>query len=149
MKLSEISRTAVSTWCPLPNYSNYIAAGSIAGSLEDFTAGSKLEIFTIDATSSKHKTIDEENDNKMLLGRVTSADRFNRLAWGKPNNDYELGLIAGALVDGSISLYDASKIVGNSDEYVVILFLFIIKIHCVLTHTFATNEDPPMQLLQI
>ena len=116
MKLSEVSRTAVTTWCPLSSYSNYIAAGSIAGSLEDFTAGSKLEIFTTDPSSSKHTTIDEENDNKMLLGRVTSADRFNRLAWGKPSQDFELGVIAGALVDGSISLYDASKIVGNSDE---------------------------------
>jgi protein transport protein SEC31 len=113
MKLCEISRMAATTWCPLPTYSNYIACGSIAGSLENFTAGSKLEIFTIDPSSAK--TISGEGED-MLIGSVSCADRFNKLAWGKPSGDYEMGTVAGALVDGTISLYDASKIVGNKDQ---------------------------------
>lgn len=119
MKLNEISRTAVTTWCPLPAYSNYIAAGSIAGSLEDFSSELKLEIFTTDPASCTHKSISDTEDT--LIGKVTLADRFDRLAWGRPNSDYELGIIAGSMIDGSIALYDASKIVGNQgEEYVYI-----------------------------
>ena len=119
MKLNEISRTAVSTWCPLPTYSNYMAAGSIAGYLEDFSSELKLEIFNTDPVSRKRHEPITETENT-LIGKVTIPDRFNRLAWGKPNNDYEMGIIAGSMIDGSITLYDASKIVGsNGGEYVV------------------------------
>ena len=106
-RLNEIHRTAVSAWSPCPGHSHYLALGSISGSLEDFSSEAKLEIFKgLDLQKGSKK----ENDTKPL-GTVVSADRFNRLAWGQPNDSFEMGVIAGAMADGNISLYDPKKIV--------------------------------------
>src|SRR5215469_6449914 len=40
--------------------------------------------------------------------------RFYDIAWGQPNNDRPLGIIAGALESGSLDLWDAEKLRTNS-----------------------------------
>lgn len=101
MKLTEIPRAAVVAWCPCTEHANYIATGSILGSLDsDFSSSAKIEIFD---TSVKHEA--------KLLGVAPSADRFTKLSWGNPApSEHALGVIAGSMVDGSISLFDPAKI---------------------------------------
>ncbi len=40
--------------------------------------------------------------------------RFFDIAWGQPNNDRQLGIIAGALESGSLELWDAERLRTNS-----------------------------------
>lgn len=102
MKINEIPRAAAISWCPLSEHSNVIATGTIAGSLKDFSAGSKLEFFSTNLNST------EAN----LLGGVDSYDRFNKLAWGNPcSNTYDYGVVAGAMVDGTISIWNPKNII--------------------------------------
>eukprot|EP01080_Neovahlkampfia_damariscottae_P000496 gene496-8010_t len=102
MKINEIHRAAALTWCPCTEHTDIIATGSIAGSLEDFSSGSKIELFAKDLNSSEAK----------LLGSTNANDRFNRLSWGNPLPEtYSYGIIAGAMVDGTVGIWDASKII--------------------------------------
>ncbi len=114
-RLNEIYRTAVSAWSPCPGYSNYLAVGSISGTI-DFSSEAKLEI--IKGVDLK-RTADTTTEG--VLGSVVSADRFNRLAWGQPGETFEMGVVAGAMLDGNITLWDPKKIIAA--EYVIIIFI--------------------------
>jgi protein transport protein SEC31 len=102
MKPCEINRVATSTWCPYSEYSNLMAVGSTQPSLENLSAGATLEIFSTDISTS----------SSTLLGSIQANDRFTKLSWGK-SQKYSHGLLAGAMVDGNIGIWNPSKILNN------------------------------------
>ncbi|XP_010938544.1 protein transport protein SEC31 homolog B isoform X1 [Elaeis guineensis] len=89
----------------------YLAAGTMAGAVDlSFSSSANLEIFKLDFQSDVHEL--------PVVGTCPSADRFNRLSWGRPGSvseDYSLGLVAGGLGDGSISVWNPLKLIGSED----------------------------------
>lgn len=41
--------------------------------------------------------------------------RFHDIAWVKPKDDYQQGIIAGALENGSLDLWDADKLLTGEE----------------------------------
>jgi protein transport protein SEC31 len=104
MKINEIHRAAALTWCPCTEHTDIIATGSIAGSLEDFSSGSKIELFATDLNSTQAK----------LLGSASTPDRFNKLSWGNPVSEtFPYGILAGAMVDGTIGIWNPEKMLNE------------------------------------
>ncbi|KAG1371097.1 protein transport protein SEC31 [Cocos nucifera] len=89
----------------------YLAAGTMAGAVDlSFSSSANLEIFKLDFQSDAHEL--------PVVGTCPSADRFNRLSWGRPGSvseDYSLGLVAGGLGDGSIGVWNPLKLIGSED----------------------------------
>jgi protein transport protein SEC31 len=107
MQISKINCSAVSAWCPLNEHPNVIATGSIAGSLTDFSSESKLELFSTELDSIEPK----------LIGSINSYDRFHKLVWGNPHsNTYSYGLLAGAMVDGSVGIWNPEYIFNQDND---------------------------------
>ncbi|RWW53414.1 hypothetical protein BHE74_00040103 [Ensete ventricosum] len=91
----------------------YLAAGTMAGAVDlSFSSSATLEIFKLDFQSDAHEL--------PVAGACPSADRFNRLSWGKPpgsaSEDYALGLVAGGLGDGSIGVWNPLKLISSEDQ---------------------------------
>lgn len=103
MKVCEISRVASSTWCPYPEFSNYIAVGGNQPSLDSLSAGASLEIFSSELGTHESK----------LIGAIQASDRFTRLSWGM-SSKFSHGLLAGGMVDGTIGIWNPEKIISNS-----------------------------------
>ena len=51
--------------------------------------------------------------------------RFHDISWVQPKDGFERGVIAGALENGSLDLWDAQKLL-NGDEYDLLLSVFSI-----------------------
>jgi hypothetical protein len=101
MKISEIDVTACSSWCPIPEFSNFIVTGTIPGTLDFSSSDSNLEIWKTN--------IDQKN--AQLLKSLTVTERFNKLSWGNINQEkFKYGIIAGSMIDGSIGIWDANLI---------------------------------------
>ncbi|XP_008803356.2 protein transport protein SEC31 homolog B-like [Phoenix dactylifera] len=84
----------------------YLAAGTMAGAVDlSFSSAANLEIFKLDFQSDAHEL--------PVVGACPSAERFNRLSWGRPGSaseDNSLGLVAGGLGDGSINVWNPLKL---------------------------------------
>lgn len=134
MRLKEIKRTAAVSWCPVAPFTNYMVCGSIAGSLTDFSAQPKLEIVDTSYRRRRHATGSSSSSSggSLVVGSVTTSERFTKVAWsgernatvGSPGSTEYLnadtsvpekigGLIAGALVNGSIGIWDPRVIAGH------------------------------------
>ncbi|CAN6442260.1 unnamed protein product [Victoria cruziana] len=89
----------------------YLAAGTMAGAVDiSFSSSANLEVFKLDFQSDEWEL--------PVVGGCPSSERFNRLSWGKPgpgSKEYELGLIAGGLVDGSINIWNPLKLISSKD----------------------------------
>lgn len=98
-------RSALAAFAP---EAPYLAAGTMAGAVDlSFSSSANLEIFKLDFQSDAHEL--------PIVGACPSAERFNRLSWGRPGSaseDYSLGLVAGGLGDGSISVWNPLKLMG-------------------------------------
>ncbi|KAL8171502.1 hypothetical protein V2J09_023306 [Rumex salicifolius] len=86
----------------------YLAAGTMAGAVDlSFSTSAHIEIFKLDFQSDEPEL--------PLLGQSTSSERFNRLSWGKSGSnseEFNLGLIAGGLIDGKIGIWNPNAIIG-------------------------------------
>jgi protein transport protein SEC31 len=107
MNLQELNRSATLAWSPLPNQPQLLATGTIAGTLGlDFDTSSHLEIFSLN--------IGKHNKEPTLLGSTTAADRFHKLVWGMMgvnNGTLPYGLLAGALSNGAVQIWNPEKII--------------------------------------
>ncbi|XP_010269720.1 PREDICTED: protein transport protein SEC31 homolog B-like [Nelumbo nucifera] len=97
--IKSVNRSASVAFSP---ESHYLAAGTIAGAVDlSFSSSANIEIFKLDFQS---------DDRELLLtGECPSSERFNRLSWSKTGSgteEFSLGLIAGGLVDGHISIWN-------------------------------------------
>ena len=112
-RLRSVDRTAVFAWsngsgAPL------MVTGTRTGALDDsFSSETKLELWNL-----KLDDIAKEEELKPA-GTITTDSGFNDIAWSEPTDDHPLGVIAGALENGSIDLWDAEKLRnGGSDAFI-------------------------------
>eukprot|EP00762_Andalucia_godoyi_P003033 ANDGO_04180.mRNA.1 Protein transport protein SEC31 homolog B len=97
MFLKQVSRTATFAWSPS---GSHLVAGSMAGSFDaDFSASAKLEIFSCGLNNL-------DTRDMSIVATIDAPERFSRLDWGG-------SLIAGALVDGSIQLWNADNMISS------------------------------------
>ncbi|KAL5760376.1 hypothetical protein ACOSQ2_019214 [Xanthoceras sorbifolium] len=88
----------------------YMAAGTMAGAVDlSFSSSANLEIFKLDFQS--------DDRDLPVVGECPSSERFNRIAWGKSGSgseEFELGLVAGGLVDGNIDIWNPHTLIRSS-----------------------------------
>ncbi|KAL8296774.1 hypothetical protein RB597_006072 [Gaeumannomyces tritici] len=110
VKLREIPRTAAFAWSqgtarPL------LVTGTRAGAVDaDFSDETKLELWDL-------KLEDEQQGLELQpIASISADSRFFDIAWGPPNEDYPYGIIAGALENGSLDLWDAEGLIDGDDD---------------------------------
>lgn len=113
VRLRELQRTAVFAWSPGAG-SPLIVTGTRAGAVsDDFSSEVKLELWDLALDQ-----LDHDGDLKPA-GSITTDAGFNDIAWSEPDEEHPLGVIAGALDNGAVDLWDAQKLrVGASDAFI-------------------------------
>ncbi|KAI9680193.1 MAG: protein transport protein S31 [Trizodia sp. TS-e1964] len=106
VRLREISRTAAFAWSPgsgLP----FIATGTRAGAVDaDFSDETKLEIWDL-GLGDKDQGVELQP-----AASITTDSRFHDIAWGRVN---QRGILAGALENGSLDLWNADALLSGAD----------------------------------
>ncbi|PBP21294.1 WD domain-containing protein [Diplocarpon rosae] len=110
VRLREIPRTAAFAWypgadCPL------VVTGTRAGAVDaDFSDETKLELWNL--------SLDDLDQGVELhpIASILSESRFHDIAWAPANADHPRGIIAGALENGSLVLWDAEKLFRGADD---------------------------------
>ncbi|KAF3480522.1 uncharacterized protein GIQ15_05869 [Arthroderma uncinatum] len=107
VRLRQIPRTAAFAWSP-GQASPFIATGTRAGAVDaDFSNETFLELWDL--------KLDSEHIGAELqpAAKISTDSRFHDLAWAE-TEDSSRGLIAGALENGSLDLWDAGKLLDGS-----------------------------------
>ena len=106
-KVKEIKRTANVAWSPKQLQSIFLAGGTVAQQLDaTFSTSAYIEIFSLDLTSS--------GKEMQCVGRVQSKYRFHKINWsglGLSDGSHPKGIVVGGSDNGTITLWDAAKIV--------------------------------------
>jgi len=91
----------VPVWSPInqPFYKNLLATGTYS----DANNASYLRLTKYDVNQPFNQ-----------VGFTVSPSKFVSLDWANPNND-SAGIIAGGMVDGAITLWNAKKIIDAYD----------------------------------
>ncbi len=126
MKLKEVHRTATFAWSPSASLPTF-ATGTVSGALDaSFSNDSQLEIWGLDLLSKDEFDLGGEGQTGPQ-GVVTSSSRyvrlifalvlylhvttsFNRLACSQPVASRSRGVIAAAMENGELGLWDPEKI---------------------------------------
>ncbi|RMZ79951.1 hypothetical protein DV738_g3002, partial [Chaetothyriales sp. CBS 135597] len=107
VRLREIPRTATFAWSPDAN-SPWIATGTKSGAVDvDFSNETCLELWDL--------ALDSKDQSQELRPSVTlpTETGFHDLAW-TPAEDHKRGIIAGALDNGTLGLWDADGLFENA-----------------------------------
>lgn len=103
---------AVLSWSPLSSIPNLVALGTKDSAGIGFDDhGGELELHMLDFSSPDLKT--------KLVGKSKAGARFSSIAWSQMSNNasmYTHGLIAGGMVDGTINIWDPSKVNLETEE---------------------------------
>ncbi|ORY64443.1 WD domain-containing protein [Pseudomassariella vexata] len=113
VRLREISRTATFAWSP-GAAKPLIVTGTRAGAVDaDFSDETKLELWDL--------SLDNQDQGLELqpIASIAADSRFYDIAWGAPTEDYPQGIIAGALENGSLDLWDAEKLVSGASDALI------------------------------
>ncbi|KAJ2367180.1 protein transport protein S31, partial [Coemansia sp. RSA 2607] len=103
-----IERTAIPAWGPQQSDS-LIAAGTVAGAMDaTFSNSSELEIFRLAS--------DDASAALQPIAKTQADARFQRLAWSATSADHPLGVLAGGLENGDITLWDPARIIAASEN---------------------------------
>ncbi|ROT43386.1 hypothetical protein SODALDRAFT_327586 [Sodiomyces alkalinus F11] len=108
VRLREIPRTAAFAWSP-GAAKPLLATGTRAGAVDaDFSDETQLELWDLN--------LDDEDHGVELqpIACITTESRFYDIAWGQPDEDHPRGIIAGALENGSLELWDAEKLIAGA-----------------------------------
>ncbi|KFY50708.1 hypothetical protein V496_09232 [Pseudogymnoascus sp. VKM F-4515 (FW-2607)] len=113
VRLREIPRTAAFAWSPgtgLP----ILVTGTRAGAVDaDFSDETKLELWDLNLDNL------EQGVELQPVASISTDSRFHDIAWAPPNENHPKGIIAGALDNGSLDLWDAQKLLeGSSDAFI-------------------------------
>ncbi|KAL8728756.1 MAG: hypothetical protein Q9166_005188 [cf. Caloplaca sp. 2 TL-2023] len=109
-RIREIPRTATFAWSPA-RASTLLATGTRAGAVDaDFSNDTKLELWDLaqSDTAVSHET--------QPTASINTDSRFHDIAWAHPNDEHPLGLLAGALENGSLDLWSAAKLLDGKGE---------------------------------
>ena len=108
--LREVPRTATFAWSP-HTASLYLATGTRAGAVDaDFSNDTQLELWDLN--------LDESTQGPELqpLASIDTDSRFHDIAWGKESDSHSRGVIAGALENGSLDLWDAERLLAKDGD---------------------------------
>ncbi|KAG7857778.1 hypothetical protein KL939_003034 [Ogataea angusta] len=101
VKLREVAETATFAW----SYDSMplMATGTLAGAMDEtFSSESALQIWDVFSKD-------------VPLAKFSLDNKFTSLAWSKPSEKYERGLLAGAFENGSIQLWNSGSLLDSSD----------------------------------
>jgi protein transport protein SEC31 len=102
--LRTLNRTAVFAWSP-GAAAPLLVTGTRTGAVsDDFSSEIKLELWDLGLDKI------EQAGELQPAGSVTVEAGFNDIAWSEPDDKYPLGVIAGALDNGVVALWDADKL---------------------------------------
>ena len=106
----EIPRTATFTWSPGTD-PPLLATGTKAGAVDEgFSNDTQLELWDLDLDNT------QRGPELQPSGNISTDSRFNDIAW--TGRGSSRGIIAGALENGSLDLWDADKLlVGEEDAF--------------------------------
>lgn len=108
VRLREVPRTAAFAWSPgtkLP----LIATGTKAGAVDaDFSTETSLELWDLQLGT------DQQNVELLPAASVSTDSRFHDIAWARLKSGQ--GIIAGALENGSLDLWDADKLLSGEED---------------------------------
>ncbi|KAF9877759.1 WD domain-containing protein [Colletotrichum karsti] len=110
VRLREIPRTAAFAWSPDPS-KPLLITGTRAGAVDaDFSDETKLELWDLN--------LDNQDQGLELqpVASISTDSRFYDIAWGPADSDHPRGIIAGALENGSLDLWDAEKLIEGADD---------------------------------
>ncbi|KAF2762123.1 hypothetical protein EJ05DRAFT_197826 [Pseudovirgaria hyperparasitica] len=110
VRLREIPRTATFAWSPGAQ-APLIATGTRAGAVDaDFSNETVLELWEL--------ALDNVAQGAEItpIASISADSRFHDIAWSQPTNDHPRGIIAGALENGSLDLWDAEKLLKNASD---------------------------------
>ncbi|PHH93175.1 hypothetical protein CDD83_10724 [Cordyceps sp. RAO-2017] len=113
VRLRELPRTATFAWSPdlgMP----LLATGTRAGAVDaDFSDESKLELWDL--------ALDDQQQGIELqpIISITTESKFYDIAWGPPDSDHPKGIIAGALENGSLEIWDAAKLESGASDSLI------------------------------
>ncbi|CCU77248.1 Protein transport protein SEC31/Web1p [Blumeria hordei DH14] len=113
VRLRTIGRTGAFAWNPdsgLP----LLVTGTRAGAIDvDFSDETKLELWDL--------SLDDPGQAVELvpISSCSIDSRFHDLAWSPPNTNHTKGIIAGALENGSLYLWDAKKFINREDDSII------------------------------
>ncbi|ATY66655.1 WD40 YVTN repeat-like-containing domain [Cordyceps militaris] len=104
VRLRDIPRTATFAWSPSAG-SPLVVTGTRAGAVDaDFSDESKLELWDL--------SLDDQEQGLELqpIATIATDARFYDIAWSPPDSDHPRGIIAGAMENGSLDLWDAAEL---------------------------------------
>ena len=128
--LREIPRTATFAWSS-GTFSPFLATGTKAGAVDEgFSNETQLELWDLDLDTAQQSrelkpVASIDTDSRSVSGTFTSLPtskkkvlivisfRFNDIAWTNGDDDQSRGIIAGALENGSLDLWDADKLLSG------------------------------------
>ncbi|KAH0594184.1 hypothetical protein MHUMG1_08023 [Metarhizium humberi] len=113
VRLREVPRTATFAWSP-GSGKPLLVTGTRAGAVDaDFSDESKLELWDL--------SLDDQLQGLELqpLASITTESRFYDIAWGSADSDHPKGIIAGALENGSLELWDAAKLEAGAPDALI------------------------------
>ncbi|KAJ3531191.1 hypothetical protein NM688_g7607 [Phlebia brevispora] len=114
VKLKEIHRTSTFAWSPSPSLP-LLATGTVAGALdESFSNNGQLEIWAPDFLNKNEYDLGAEGQTGPSAS-ITTTSRFNRLAWGYTDGDWDRGVLVAGMENGELDIWDPSQILANAD----------------------------------
>ncbi|KAG4300895.1 hypothetical protein PCK1_002972, partial [Pneumocystis canis] len=112
VKLREIQRTATFSWSPC-NEGTWLVTGTIPGVIDaGFSNTMELELWNIDLTDWTPESFELTRPNNT----ISSDTRFNDISWGCVYDGCKKGIIAGAMENGALNLWDANLICSGANE---------------------------------
>ncbi|EQC35750.1 hypothetical protein SDRG_06509 [Saprolegnia diclina VS20] len=103
--LKEVNAHATVAWSPMKHRANLMALGSKDGVGVGFdNYGGELQLFSMDFA--------DVSPLPVQLGSIKTSSRFMTMSWAdvlKHQSTCELGLLAGGMADGTVSIWDPSK----------------------------------------
>lgn len=110
--LRQIPRTATFAWSSGTS-SPFLATGTKAGAVDEgFSNETQLELWDLDLDNP------QQGRESKPVASISTDSRFNDIAWTNGDDDQSRGIIAGALENGSLDLWDAEKLLnGDGDAF--------------------------------
>ncbi|KAK6206508.1 protein transport protein S31 [Pestalotiopsis sp. IQ-011] len=113
VRLREISRTAAFAWSP-GAAKPLLVTGTRAGAVDaDFSDETKLELWDLSLDNQ------EQGLELQPIASIAADSRFYDIAWGPPTEEHAQGIIAGALENGALDLWDAQKLIEGSSDALI------------------------------
>ncbi|KAK0626091.1 hypothetical protein B0T14DRAFT_509130 [Immersiella caudata] len=109
VRLREIPRTAAFAWSH--GATPLVVTGTRSGAVDaDFSDETKLELWDLNLDNV------EQGLELQPVASVSTESRFYDIAWGAPSKEHPRGVIAGAMENGALELWDAEKLIAGEGE---------------------------------